>query len=803
MQLVGLVILLLFVQCSGNGKAIEKLMKEAEEQGGAYGEVYHPNGLALTPPTIIQTGKDSFKINFDGNAQEAFVKDSQGANIYYEAGANELRFNTLAANQLTPYVSSGIHGVWKGPPRDTWASLVSDYESRPQPPLEDPRETYVESHTAVVRQTSYNLANVSCLDHPSQQAPEHFIEAVWVKDPAGNIVWFEDVSKIAGQPMVQFPVDDLMTSLVPYLWCNKHGFYQGIQKLIVPAQYWNATQYDEQCGSLACDSGDFPGLSKLFEENRQANLKVIKKQLVITATFPLGSYIAIGLNDEYRMKDGTAFVLRGIAADDIRCESYTLNSQDDGGQNRDKSNKGSLSSATVTNTIATATCTVEVTSQDSNKVVLFSYGDLDDAGEILKHDSKGAFKIGTANGAQTITVSSIAEFASRYALDCNDSGELLLDVQGASEYRLTHGILMYIIWAVNITVGVFVARYEKHTKWWLGIHRFVQILNTLLTIPAYFVATLMVETHLNSPHARLGFALGFFSFFQVATGTIMYKISKVSSNSVNWILAHPKCPQELKYAVAQDLEDTKLTHVRIFTYLKNTDKAPENTNIFKVLHNQIEDKESFAKRGNSLIVSRRMDGGSRFGHAARFGITRDLVLESEKSDNKFDLKVSIAEYIAAHGCYDRLFLKFFVELKEPYITPSHKWTGRFLLVLTYIQISLGVALSDMSDEVRWLLKGWAIFLGLVFLYKEIEMHLGLPYNFMDKLFLCFRKLAGKQESPISNFSAAFLKNKDKFRESQGSFKNYVKNQEKKKKHKQRVPVNNKLGVQPLGDDLPL
>jgi hypothetical protein len=55
------------------------------------------------------------------------------------------------------------------------------------------------------------------------------------------------------------------------------------------------------------------------------------------------------------------------------------------------------------------------------------------------------------------------------------------------QMKLLHGSMMGSIWGLNVVVGVFVARYERHTTWWFGTHRMLQTLSTLITWPMYYV----------------------------------------------------------------------------------------------------------------------------------------------------------------------------------------------------------------------------------------------------------------------------------------------------------------------------
>jgi hypothetical protein len=54
-----------------------------------------------------------------------------------------------------------------------------------------------------------------------------------------------------------------------------------------------------------------------------------------------------------------------------------------------------------------------------------------------------------------------------------------------AQMKLLHGTMMGSIWGLNVVVGVFVARYERHTTWWFGTHRILQTISTLITWPIF------------------------------------------------------------------------------------------------------------------------------------------------------------------------------------------------------------------------------------------------------------------------------------------------------------------------------
>ena len=52
------------------------------------------------------------------------------------------------------------------------------------------------------------------------------------------------------------------------------------------------------------------------------------------------------------------------------------------------------------------------------------------------------------------------------------------DYMTTETMRVIHGVMMGTVWGLNLIIGVFVARYERHTTWWKGAHRLLQFMST-------------------------------------------------------------------------------------------------------------------------------------------------------------------------------------------------------------------------------------------------------------------------------------------------------------------------------------
>ena len=62
--------------------------------------------------------------------------------------------------------------------------------------------------------------------HPQLNAA-HWIQAIWVKDQTGAVVFFKDMNNSA-TASVSFAVPAGSTSLTPYELCNLHGLWQAM-----------------------------------------------------------------------------------------------------------------------------------------------------------------------------------------------------------------------------------------------------------------------------------------------------------------------------------------------------------------------------------------------------------------------------------------------------------------------------------------------------------------------------------------------------------------------------------------------
>ncbi len=148
----------------------------------------------------------------------------------------------------------------------------------------------------------------------------------------------------------------------------------------------------------------------------------------------------------------------------------------------------------------------------------------------------------------------------------------------SAQMRMFHGVLMGTSWGISLTIGSFIARYERHTAWWQGAHRWalaslitdcviiisklpyhriyriMQFTSTVITFPALFVATKMVAKPGASVHAFLGYILSGWDDSQKESLLICTRIMTSHVNtytSLSWLfylgVQHFKAPSVLYF----------------------------------------------------------------------------------------------------------------------------------------------------------------------------------------------------------------------------------------------------------------
>mmetsp|Transcript_29085 Transcript_29085/g.74674 ORF Transcript_29085/g.74674 Transcript_29085/m.74674 type:complete len:347 (-) Transcript_29085:131-1171(-) len=110
----------------------------------------------------------------------------------------------------------------------------------------------------------------------------------------------------------------------------------------------------------------------------------------------------------------------------------------------------------------------------------------------------------------------------------------------------THGSLMSLNWAFLTVFGVIIARYYRHRTWWATVHKLVQGIASVTTLPVFVIALVSgIHEGLTTIHADIGLSVVILGTLQGVMGTIMWgSISLPFCSKVGCRLPLPKSLKE-------------------------------------------------------------------------------------------------------------------------------------------------------------------------------------------------------------------------------------------------------------------
>lgn len=90
----------------------------------------------------------------------------------------------------------------------------------------------------------------------------------------------------------------------------------------------------------------------------------------------------------------------------------------------------------------------------------------------------------------------------------------------ADDFRLVHGILMFLAWAVIIPITSCVARYLKMYTWWFPTHWGCNVLAMFMVIASFILIVINTTVHFTRAHHIIGLIIVFLMFVQIALGVL-------------------------------------------------------------------------------------------------------------------------------------------------------------------------------------------------------------------------------------------------------------------------------------------
>ncbi|GBG33929.1 Alpha-galactosidase [Hondaea fermentalgiana] len=602
----------------------------------------------------------------------------------------------------------------RSPPQSEWAALVADIErqhalvpfvqaygqndtwfSASNPPLSPDAAEEVEKHVPRMWQRSGTQVNIR-VSHEMIWTPNdvvdfaHYIHYVFVRNSSSSEIVYVGILE-PGDTSVDIDTTVLgglggQGFLVPYEFCNVHGLWRGEALQTVDPVSWNLTtaslklfgQVEEEC----------QGNIYLLDDSHSLQLSLINRydevvvdvadavSLQATFVFPRGQFFGLGFGDSMlgadmmiaAERDGTAL-----------CADFhtTGNSNRYSGPDIDAQQDVQVVAATLQDGVATLVCTKSLRSADpDDKAVLnqrenliWSFQEVD--GEPSTTSNAFLKRHGATNRGYILNA------------DLGGSGgELAIaNSRDKRDLQVAHGMLMYMIWGINICVGAMIARYAHDRAWGIGAHRIIQSINTMLTLPGYYLSQRFVDVHFQSAHAFIGTTLVYTSILQAGLGTAAYLCSKYSKKVAREYPKSDALSDENKLFIA-GIEDE---------------------------HGQRELLHEVYHKLDTLSTPRAFEITAYVENTISQGIPSCM-------------PPAIAVYILTR-------------MRQTVIRPIHRVVGRLLPIIAYVQIYLGLDRLQANNVISAIINMWTILVVLILIYKESELQLNLPHGVAPKLFL--------------------------------------------------------------------
>jgi len=491
--------------------------------------------------------------------------------------------------------------------------------------------------------------------------------------------------------------------LVPYTSCNLHGLWKGDPVFIVDARSWNRTTQalskQEEIANSECtarSSGQIERIS--LGQNVGLSLRLSSDKSVLEGQYeiPHGNFFAAGFNDNMINTYGVICQLKEEAVPTL-CTAEAV----------------SCSLAYLPDRfgpVLTISQALQVTSVDCSKEasVVVNWE------KKLESDLSGPLGLdlvvkrdGTAQPLVYAYGANRKEDQKPVYHGLNGRGYLSVNLVDSSttilradtrDLKVVHGVMMYLIWAVNITTGALLARYARKTTWWLGAHRVLQGTSTLITFPVFYLTYTWESVPWNSgPHHIMGHVIVLVSWLQASLGAAIYHSSKLNKEFIEIVRNSKSFPASHKAEMEAMLEKSEPRWILRMVYDPKSD--------------------FFSKDANTSL---KACAENFFLHRRYFPL----------------LPSGPHKWIAIHGV-------------RRVLAPMHRIVGLILPIVALFQIYLGAKILKTNDVVIHMLVIWEALIVALVIYKETEKQLNLPPGISAK----FRKAFGlPQRKPIPDYA---------------------------------------------------
>eukprot|EP00736_Rhodelphis_marinus_P007354 Rmarinus@m.23554 len=326
------------------------------------------------------------------------------------------------------------------------------------------------------------------------------------------------------------------------------------------------------------------------------------------------------------------------------------------------------------------------------------------------------------------------------------------DISSRERLKILHGLLMSVVWGLNALGGFIVARYYRHTTYWLGAHRAVQTLNTIVTWPLIFVGRELADSRFNTTHGVIGYTIGVSSIVQAQSGVLT-------------MLLHRRIREK------EQERKKKIEEKKQWRATAGIDKPVSGG----------PSSPGYRSRGMSLPstggipVPTSISGGSpQTAPQTASPRPRPVSQTCFCSHNSHPVTSASAEPSESGGNVIRESMNKVLDWMLArnvvvYMSFFHRWFGKLVLICGIVQIYLGADLYGMSADIWFTLELWLLSMFCLLLWKEIELWTNIsPFRvFASCLVRCIperlRKKKHVDSSPDNPYLRFFEEDEDEFR----------------------------------------
>jgi len=574
-------------------------------------------------------------------------------------------------------------------------------------------EEFAGRHIPQVSQVSHNTFEYLS---PHEMRPgKHYIEALYVVDTESDkVVYFSaiDPERDTHINRIGFTFSLLDGNeedaknytkrvLEPYSLCNLHGLWRGNSLPVVDASSWKRTIEAVTSQSTPGTSECLPAKPVRVDVGKQVgfSMQLSTDKSVLNGEYqvPLGQFLAVGFNDNMV----NTYSIICVAHTDLAesCTADAVHCFQAHAPNRQGPTKIASESLTVKDVDCSRVGSAVIRWE---KALMQSAIDGDKLDEVIQIDGSlqpliyayGPIK---ANSLEP----KYHGLNNRGYLSANllSADTALIVRSDIRDLKVVHGVMMYLIWAVNITTGALLARYARKTTWWLGAHRVLQGTSTLITIPVFYLTYSWDRVSwTESPHQIMGHVIVFTSWVQASLGTLIYLCAKMNQEYTDYV-SKSRSLAAAERAAFQDLL-----------------KSMGSKWVLKAIY------DPTAK-------------GFPVGTLNHLKLLADTFFQHRRFNPILPTKIQ--KWIAIHGA-ERIF------------APSHRYVGRVLPFVAMVQIFLGAQLLEANDVVLHMLIIWEVIIFILIVYKEVERRLDLPRGVGTKMRLLFG-MKPRKELPSLTF----------------------------------------------------